>query len=178
MNFIHFPQANTVLKAAPGTEHYVQDLHIFRQQPFVVSCVEFTAEELAHIVASSRVYLQLDGAEGTSAEVYLEHLQRFAMLADFYDAHTAEPMLASFEGANAGELLFMQPLPGHQLPADSHPCGVACFEFTEAQTKLISATGKVYVKALGVTHAPICVHAQNPISFSVPVETEPLADPT
>jgi hypothetical protein len=169
MNFAHFPQANTLLKAAPGTEHYVQDLPIYRPQPYVVSCVELSAQELAQVVASRRIYLQLDGMLGTLAETYLHCLKQFSMMADFYDAATAEPMLVSFEGANAGEFVFMQPLPGHQLPTDSHPCAVGCFEFTETEARRISATGKVYVKALGHTHAPICVHASNPVYFSAPV---------
>lgn len=176
MKFSHFPQANTVLKAAPGTEHYVQDLHIFRPMPYVVSCVTLDAHELADFVRSGRLYLQVDGEEGTSAEAYWQCFQRFALLADFYDAYSAEPVLVSFDGANATEMLFMQPLPGQHLPDDSHACAVACFEFTEAQVQLISTTGQVYVKAVGNTHPPICVHAANPISFSVPAPETDLTD--
>jgi hypothetical protein len=178
MTFTHFPEANTVLKAAPGTEHYVQDLHIYRQLPYVVSCAVLSKDELAHFVTTGRLYLQVDGLAGTSPASYFQCFQRFAMLADFSEAQLAKPMLASFEGANADEFLFVQPLPGQQLPADSHPCAVACFEFTESQVQRISATGEVFVKALGETHAPICVHAQNPISFNVPAEAEPLSNPS
>ena len=176
MQFSHFPQANSVLKAAPGTEHYVQDLHIFRQLPYVVSCVTLDAQELAQFVASGRLYLQVDGMEGTSAGAYWQNYQRFALLADFYDAQSAETTLVGFVGANVSEFLFVQPLPDQRLPEDSHACAVACFEFTEAQVKLISATGQVYVKAVGETHAPICVHAANPISFSVPAPETALTD--
>jgi hypothetical protein len=176
MQFSHFPQANDVLRAAPGTEDHVRDLHIFRPLPFVVSCVSFDPAELAEVVATGRVYLQVVGEVGTSGAAYVQAFQRFSLLADFADVYeTAAPMLASFDGANAGEFLFMQPLPGQQLPEDSHACAVACYEFTEAQVRTISATGNVYVKALGMTHAPICVHAANPISFSVPA---PEPDPT
>lgn len=177
MQFSPFPQANDVLRAAPGTEDHVRNLHIFRQQPFVVSCVSFDAEELAHVVATGRAYLQVLGEVTTSGATYVQAFQRFALFADFADAYeTAAPMLATFEGANAGEFLFMQPLPGQQLPEDSHPCAVACYEFTEAQVRQISATGQVYVRALGVTHAPISVHAANPISFSVPAPEPDLTD--
>ncbi|NML67611.1 hypothetical protein HHL22_20615 [Hymenobacter sp. RP-2-7] len=179
MKFAQFPQANDVLRAAPGTEDYVQDLYIFRSQPYVVSAVDFDAEELAQILASGRVYLQIDGEAGTTAAAYEQCLRHFAMMADFYDAHVASPMLVSFPGANAGAFVFMQPLPGQQLPADSRPCAVGCFEFTETELRQISSTGRVFVKALGVTHPPICVHASNPIVFSEPAaepELNPLTD--
>jgi hypothetical protein len=176
MTFAHFPQANTVLKAAPGTEDYVQDLHIFRQLPYVVSCVEFDTHEVAAILASGRVYLQIEGTPTTSPQAYGQCLLRFALAGSFALAQEAECMLTEFEGANDGPMLFMQPLPGQQLPDDSHACAVGCFALTDADQDALSNTGKLYVKSNSDTHPPICVHASNPITFSAPVP-EPAADP-
>ncbi|HEX8658318.1 MAG TPA: hypothetical protein VF690_12320, partial [Hymenobacter sp.] len=70
--FIDFPEANDVLKAAPGTEEYVSDLPIFRQPllgqqlkpghpPCVVSCFKLSAEELAEVARTGLLYLQVLG---------------------------------------------------------------------------------------------------------------------
>lgn len=178
MQFTFFPQANDVLRAAPGTEHYVQDLHIFRQRPYVVSCVTLDAEELAHVVASGQVFLQVDGDERCSADAYQAAMHQFAFLTDFAQVEQADPVLSEFVGANVGTMLFMQPLPGQQLPADSRPCAVACYQLNDEQVATVSRTGELFFKALGTTHAPICVHAANPITFSAPVEPAetPLTD--
>lgn len=176
MNFSHFPQANSVLKAAPGTESYVQDLHIFRQLPYVVSCVDFDTHEVAAILASGRVFLQIEGTAATSPQAYGQCLLRFALAGTFALVQEAECLLTEFEGANEGPLLFMQPLPGQQLPQDSHPCAVACFALTDADQDALSNTGKLYVKSNSDTHPPICVHASNPISFSAPVPEQAVAD--
>jgi hypothetical protein len=64
---VEFPEQNTVLKAAPGTESWVRDLPIYRQYPdgvndqCVVSCWELSAEEVAEIVRTGRVYFQAFG---------------------------------------------------------------------------------------------------------------------
>lgn len=176
MQFTEFSQANDVLRAAPGTEDYVQDLHIFRQLPYVVSSMTLDAEELAQVVATGQVFLQLDGGNGCPATAYQHAMERFAFATSFADAAQAAPMLAEFAGANVGNLLFMQPLEGQQLPTDSRPCAVACYQLTEAQVAEVSRTGQLYFKALGSTHAPICVHAANPITFSAPVEETPFSD--
>ena len=52
MQFAAFPHANDVLRAAPGTESYVQDLPIYRQQPYVVSCVRLDDAEVAAVAAA------------------------------------------------------------------------------------------------------------------------------
>lgn len=70
--FIDFPEANDVLKAAPGTEAYVSDLPIFRQplpgqqlkpgyMPCVVSCFQLSPQELAEVNRTGRLYLQVLG---------------------------------------------------------------------------------------------------------------------
>lgn len=66
--FTEFPEANDVLKAAPGTEAYVRDLPIYRQpmpgqpvpagqHPCVVCCYQFSPEELAEINRTGVIYL-------------------------------------------------------------------------------------------------------------------------
>lgn len=58
--FIPFAEQNDVLRAAPGTEDYVNDLPIYRQpskerplqegeRPCVVSCFQLSPEELAEV---------------------------------------------------------------------------------------------------------------------------------
>jgi hypothetical protein len=67
MQFAEFPEANDVLKASPGTEHYVNDLPIYRQAqttaqlPCVVSCARLSPEELAEVNRTGVVYLQVIG---------------------------------------------------------------------------------------------------------------------
>jgi len=171
MQFVPFPQANSVLRAAPGTEHYVQDLHIFRPEPYLASCVEFDAAEVAAILASGQVYLQLDGNEEATAEGYAYYFKRFAIVGSFEQVADAAPMLASFAGANVGTMLFMQPLlPERPLGKDEEPCGLACYALTEADSATLSSTGKLYVKAFGTSHPPIRVYASNPLTFSTPAE--------
>lgn len=64
---IEFPEQNTILKAAPGTESWVRDLPIYRQYPdgvndkCVVSCWELSAEELAEVARTGVVYFQCFG---------------------------------------------------------------------------------------------------------------------
>lgn len=171
MQFSPFPQANDVLRAAPGTEHYVQDLHIFRQQPYVASCVDFTADEVAAILDSGQVYLQLDGNDEATAEGYAYYFKRFAIVGSFEQVADAAPMLASFAGANVGTMLFMQPLlPERPLGQDEEPCGLASYALPEADLLALGSTGKLYVKALGTSHPPIRVYASNPLTFNAPAE--------
>lgn len=84
-----FPEANDVLRAAPGTEDYVNDLPIFRQpmrgeelpegqQPCVVSCFRFSPEELAEINRTGVVYHMVLGY--THAPVSLHGLSPFVLL--------------------------------------------------------------------------------------------------
>jgi hypothetical protein len=64
---VKFPEANDVLRAAPGTEDRVNDLPIFRQpmrgealpegqDPCVVACFKFSPEEIAEINRTGVVY--------------------------------------------------------------------------------------------------------------------------
>lgn len=175
MKFSHFPQANDVLRAAPGTEDYVQDLHIFRPPAYLVSCAEFDPSEVAAILASGQVFLQLDGDEKASAEVYAYYFKRFAFVASFEQVAEAAPLLAGFNGANVGTMLFMQPLPERPLAQDEAACALACYALPETELEALRATGKLYVKALGLSHPPIRVYAANPLTFSE-APTEPAAE--
>ena len=170
MRFSQFPQANDILRAAPGTEDYVQDLHIFRPQPYLVSCAEFDPSEVAAILATGQVFLQLDGDEQASAEGYAYYFKRFAIVGSFEQVADAVPLLASFTGANVGSMLFMQPTPERPLGADEAPTALGCYALPEADQEALRTTGKLYVKAFGLSHPPIRVHAANPLTFSVPDE--------
>jgi hypothetical protein len=70
--FIEFPEGNDTLRAAPGTEEFVNDLPIFRQPlpgqqmkpgnlPCVVSCFQLTPEEKAEFDRTGVLYLQVLG---------------------------------------------------------------------------------------------------------------------
>lgn len=85
MQFTDFPEANDVLKAAPGTEDHVNDLPIFRQSfqqlqegqmPCVVSCAKLSPEELAEVNRTGVVYLQVLGH--THPPVALHSISPFA----------------------------------------------------------------------------------------------------
>lgn len=179
--FIHFPQANDVLKAAPGTEDHVSDLHIFRQHPYVVSFFAFTDEEKAQVVESRQVYLQVLGSsEATAADYYLH---RFSLAVSFDAVPIATPQWADFKGTNttfpplhdgwAPMPIFMQPLPGEVLPAGSYPCVVLGFELSEADIAQVEVSGGVYLKVLGFTHPPVSVYGISPIVFE---EATPAAE--
>ncbi|GAA4362120.1 hypothetical protein GCM10023185_29740 [Hymenobacter saemangeumensis] len=64
---VQFDEANTVLRAAPGTESWVRDLPIYRQyadgvnDQCVVSCWELSPEEQAEVARTGRVYFQCFG---------------------------------------------------------------------------------------------------------------------
>ena len=174
--FIHFPQANDILKAAPGTEDHVSDLHIFRQHPYVVSFFAFSDEEKAQVVASRQVFLQVLGApDATVADYYLH---RFMLVTDFANREQARPVLAHFPGANielpslldsaVSSPIFMQPLPGEVLPAGSHPCVVLGFLLSAADIEQVEVSGGVYLKVLGFTHPPVSVYGISPIVFDQP----------
>lgn len=83
---IEFPESNTVLKAAPGTEEWVRDLPIFRQglsflpngvrmDQCVVSCWELSPEELAEVVKTGKIYFQCFG--GTHPPISIHGLSPF-----------------------------------------------------------------------------------------------------
>jgi hypothetical protein len=67
-----FPEQNTIIKAAPGTEAWVSDLPIYRQglsftpdgqrlDQCVVSCWQLSPEELAEVQRTGVVYFQAFG---------------------------------------------------------------------------------------------------------------------
>jgi hypothetical protein len=176
MQFSQFPQANDVLRAAPGTEHYVQDLPIFRQQPYVISCIDFDEDERLSIAQAGRVYVQVVG----DLTQHLDYLRNLAVLSSFGACIALESALyAGFEGTNAFFSLegrevpvFIQPVPGQVLPVDSQPCAVVGFALTDADVAALMETGKLYVRVMGQTHPPIAVHASSPIVFDAPAPAE------
>ena len=67
MNAVPFKGSNDVLRAAPGTEDQVNDLHIFRGQnldgyPYVVSCWVPTKEDLEALSNGGGVFLLVMGS--------------------------------------------------------------------------------------------------------------------
>lgn len=82
--FLEFPECNDVLRAAPGTEDYVQDLPIFRQPlpgqqlkpghlPCVVSAFQLTPEEKAEFDRTGVLYLQVIGYTHPPVSIHAFH---------------------------------------------------------------------------------------------------------
>lgn len=53
-----FAGSNTIMHAPPGAEN-VQDMHVFRPPHLCVSCWTVTAEELAEITRTGRIFLSV-----------------------------------------------------------------------------------------------------------------------
>lgn len=56
---VEFAGANMVLRAPPGREETVSDLHTFTNGNCSVSCWELSPEELAEVQRTGRIYLSV-----------------------------------------------------------------------------------------------------------------------
>lgn len=67
MHPIDFPERTGILKAAPGTEEYVQDLPYAQaidpntNLPYVVSCWELNKEERDMLLREGKIYISFVG---------------------------------------------------------------------------------------------------------------------